>query len=69
MGYEIEDARCVTVRYKNGKPHSLLVDAPEFEEPAWFPYDHVTDESEVYRKGDQGTFIISEWLAEQRGFL
>lgn len=32
----------------------------------WVPQSHVHDDSEVYRRGDQGKLVISKWIARQR---
>ena len=36
-------------------------------EKHWIPKSQIDDDSEVWRKGDVGTLIVSEWFAEQRG--
>lgn len=33
----------------------------------WIPQSQVTDDSEVYRKGDEGKLVITRWIAEQKG--
>lgn len=33
----------------------------------WIPQSQIQDESEVYRKGHEGVFIISDWIAKQKG--
>lgn len=35
----------------------------------WIPQSHVHDDSEVYAEGDEGTLVISEWIAKQKGLL
>lgn len=38
----------------------------------WFPWSQVHEDSDVqlgYVQGDRGEFIISGWLARQRGWL
>ena len=48
----------------------LLVSIPELDtEPLWVPQDHIHQDSEVYRKGDEGTLIISDWIAEKKGWV
>lgn len=34
---------------------------------SWFPRSQIHDDSEVFEAGDEGTFTITEWLAEERG--
>jgi hypothetical protein len=34
----------------------------------WFPHNHITDDSEVYKEGTEGNLVISHWMAVQKGF-
>lgn len=36
---------------------------------AWIPQSQVTDDSEVWKPGDQGKLVITEWIAEQKGLV
>jgi hypothetical protein len=71
-GYDIEDAVCV-LESKSGK--ALLIAAPFFAElgeengKKMIPKSQITDDSEVYKVGDEGTLIVTEWLAEKEGWL
>lgn len=42
---------------------------PDQEESIWIPKSHVDDRSEVYRSGDKGMIMISEWIAIQKGLV
>jgi len=64
MAFEIGDTRCI-----QETSQAILVESPELDEAEWIPQSQVEDESEVYRKGDEGVLIISDWLAEKRGWL
>ena len=35
----------------------------------WIPQSQIDDDSEVYKEGDEGTLVISEWLATQKGLV
>lgn len=35
----------------------------------WFPKSHVGADSEIWRKGQKGKLIVSEWIAIQKGLL
>lgn len=35
----------------------------------WFPKSHVDDDSEVYKTGTDGTLIVSEWIAKEKGLV
>lgn len=65
-GYDVEDAVCIR-ESDSGK--AILVRAPVFEEPEWIAKSQITEDSEVYKTGTSGTLIVTEWLAEQKGWL
>lgn len=49
---------------------ALLVYIPEIsDEPQWVPQQHITDDSEVYRKGDEGKLVVTDYIAEQKGWV
>ena len=49
---------------------ALLVDIPEIDtEPQWVPHEHITDDSEVYKKGGEGKLIVTDWLADKRKWV
>lgn len=37
------------------------------QEEKWIPKSQITDDSEVYEKGDEGKLIITGWYAEKEG--
>lgn len=39
------------------------------DEDVWVPKSQIDDDSEVWRKGDEGELIISEWFAEKEGLV
>lgn len=59
---EFEDVECVRATEK-----ALLcrIDGKEH----WIPQGQIHDDSEVYRDGDRGKLVISEWIATQKGLL
>lgn len=64
--YEIESATCLRETEK-----AILVACEEderFLEPVWIPKSQVHDDSLVYKKGDEGTLIVTNWFAKQRGW-
>ena len=42
---------------------------PEQPEPIWIPKSQVDDRSEVYKSGDKGMMMISEWIAGKKGLI
>jgi hypothetical protein len=58
------------VRVIKETPKAILVKfdgADIFDEPEWFPKSQIHDDSEVWREGQEGELIVTEWFAEQRG--
>jgi len=35
----------------------------------WIPHDHVSDDSEVFEVGTEGTLIVTEWIALQKEWI
>jgi len=64
MSYEIEGAEAVSETDKG-----IWVEAADLSERTFIPQSQITDESEVWKKGDKGALIVTDWLAEQRGWL
>lgn len=58
----LDDVRC-----KKMTPKALLCVIED--EEVWIPQSQIDDDSEVYDDGEnsEGTLIISEWIAEQKG--
>lgn len=48
---------------------AILVDIPDILEPVWVPQSQVEDDSEVYAKNHCGRLAVSDWIAEQKGWL
>lgn len=44
---------------------AILVDIDGDEH--WIPQSQVHEDSEVYRQGQTGTLVITQWIAKQRG--
>jgi hypothetical protein len=62
--YRVENAKCTRQTEK-----AILVEAPGFDEPQWIPQSVVHDDSEVYEKDGEGTLIIEDWFANEKGWL
>ena len=39
------------------------------EDGIWVPKSLVDDDSEVYKKGDEGTLVLPEWFAVKEGLI
>jgi hypothetical protein len=57
----------VEVRKQTDK--ALLCYFHEFEEEYWIPQSQIHDDSEVWKAGQRGTIVISEWIATQKGLM
>lgn len=47
--------------------NALLVDIDGDEH--WIPQSQIDDDSEVYKAGDEGELVVSEWIATQKGMI
>lgn len=47
---------------------TIMVEGPGLPGPAWVPKDQVEDDSEVKRMGDSGRLVVTEWLADRKGW-
>ena len=59
----IERAKCTAATGK-----AILIEASVLDEPTWIPQSQITDDSEVWKVGDEGTLDVTDWLAEQKGW-
>ena len=49
---------------------AILIMSPDLENgQEWFPKKFIDDDSEVWKKGHEGTFIVSSWIAERKGLI
>lgn len=39
------------------------------DDDIWIPKSQVHDDSEVYKKGHEGTLVVMEWFAEKEGLV
>lgn len=37
--------------------------------PYWIPSSQIDDDSEVWQMGDEGTLILNEWIAKEKGLI
>jgi hypothetical protein len=38
-------------------------------EKVWIPKSQIDDASEVYKDGDRGVLVVTEWIAKQKGLI
>lgn len=59
-----------TLKAKTDK--AILVFIEEFDEEFWLPSSQVHDDSEVYDGcdvGETGNLVVTNWIAEQKGWI
>lgn len=65
MPFEIPDAWCISETEK-----AIKVEIGEVEDGLiWIPKSQIHDDSEVWKAEQSGTLVVSNWFAEQRGWL
>jgi hypothetical protein len=60
-GHEIAGVEC-----KRATDKALLCVIDGKDE--WVPKSQISDDSEVYEAGHYGSLVVTEWLAEQKGW-
>lgn len=61
--YELHGVRC-----KHATDKAILIECDDLDEEEWIPLSQVSEDSEVMDTDDEGTLIITLWLAEQKGW-
>lgn len=65
MTYEIHDAKVVGETDKG-----FWIEAPEFDEDVFVPESQITDDSDISKTANRsGTLVVTDWLAEKKGWL
>ncbi len=62
MPVRIDDVVC-----KHATEKAILVEIDGDEH--WIPQSQVDEDSGVWKNGDEGTLVISDWIAEKLGVL
>lgn len=60
--FEVEDVIAL-----HSGDNALLCEVDDEEE--WIPYSQIAEDSEVTDEGDEGSLIVSWWLAEKKGWV
>lgn len=60
-----DKVRIPDVKAIKGTDRAVLVEVDG--ENIWIPQSHIDDDSEVSKDGDEGTLVISEWIAKRKG--
>lgn len=59
MSVKIEDVSCIA---QSEKACLMLIGLDEI----WIPQSQIDEDSEVWKKGQDGTLVISDWIAEKK---
>lgn len=60
VGYE--DVECIA---QSDLAILVIIEGDEY----WIPQSQVDDDSEVWKKGDEGTLVITQYIAEKKGLI
>ena len=66
---KLDDVKCVAAT-----PKAICVTGGDLDEivgdgeEVWIPQSQVDDDSEVCQKGDVGVLIVSDWIANEKGW-
>jgi hypothetical protein len=60
VAVRIDDATCL-----KATDAAILVEVDGTE--YWIPQSQVTEDSEIWKEGDTGTLVITDFIAEQKG--
>jgi len=55
----------VTVKRDTEKALLVVIEGEEF----WIPKSQIDDDSEVYKADTEGTLVITEWIAKEKGLI
>jgi hypothetical protein len=56
----VDDVLC---KASTTKAALMIIDDDEY----WIPQSQIDDDSEVWKKDDFGTLVITDWIAQQKG--
>ena len=48
---------------------AIRVDGPCWLDAEWVPQSQVTSDSEVWEKDQEGTLVVTRWIAEEKGWI
>jgi len=62
-GHIIEDVEVI-----HETQDAILVKSENLDEDTWIPQSQVQAESEVWKNGQKGDLVVSEWFARKKGW-
>jgi len=57
-----DDVECI---HETDDAILVVIEGDEY----WIPQSQIDDDSEVWKNGDEGTLVITEWIAEKKGLI
>ena len=63
MSFKIEEATVVAESEK-----AICVSASDLDEETWIPKSQIHDDSEVWKNGQEGDLIVTDWWARKQGW-
>lgn len=67
--YELVRIDGVRALYPSKSGNALLCSHESWDNPVWIVQSLIGDDSEVYRKGDEGILVIPRWLAIKENMM
>jgi len=61
MPYRLENAKAVGATDKG-----IWVQADDLDDEVFVPDSQIDEDSEVYKKGTEGTLIVTDWFARKK---
>lgn len=61
-GTDVGEAECLKMA-ASGK--AILVRFVDSGEEKWIPVSQICDDSEVYKAGDEGVLVVTDWFADK----
>jgi hypothetical protein len=62
----VEFFDCVVI---HSTDKAVLIKMPEMPQPIWFPQSQIHANSEIWKQGDEGTLVVTQWIAEKKGLV
>lgn len=63
---KIDGVKCIAV---NKFATAICCAHNEWDKPVWIAYSLIHENSEVYKRGDEGILIVPRWLARKENML
>lgn len=67
--HTIQNVKCLEHRRKGETISAIKFTAPCFLEPQWMPFSQIGEDSEVWKAGDEGTLLVTEWFANKMDWI